>query len=238
MSKEGIFGIDVSEHQNIINWDIVKNKIQYAIIRIGWIGNKDLYLDKQFERNYSECKRLNIPIGIYVYNYCKSNERLEVGINWILEQLKDKEINLPIFLDMEDSSIREIGSEALTEQCLIFCEKIEKANYKSGIYANLDWFNHVLNINKLNELNLWLAQWTKRKKHSADFEIQMWQYGQEEIEGIDGDVDVNVLLEDLISEETPKEQNQNIEYKIEDVVTNEVIEEQKDEVTYTVKPRG
>ena len=56
-----MFGIDVSEHQGEINWEVVKPKIDFAILRLGWIGNKDNHtLDKQFERNYSECKRLCI----------------------------------------------------------------------------------------------------------------------------------------------------------------------------------
>lgn len=60
MSK---YGIDVSEHQGEINWKKVKNQVEFAILRVGWIGNKNNHTkDKQFERNYSECKRLGIPV--------------------------------------------------------------------------------------------------------------------------------------------------------------------------------
>lgn len=56
MSK---FGIDVSKHQGTIDWEKVKSQIDFAVLRIGWVGNKNNYLlDYEFIRNYTECKRL------------------------------------------------------------------------------------------------------------------------------------------------------------------------------------
>lgn len=79
MSK---FGIDVSEHQGEINWNDLKSKIDFAILRLGWIGNKDNHtLDKQFERNYNECKRLAIPVGAYIYCYANNEESAKSGAN-------------------------------------------------------------------------------------------------------------------------------------------------------------
>lgn len=58
-----MFGIDVSRHQSVIDWNKVKGSIGFAILQLGWIGNKNNHtLDVQFERNYSECKRLGIPV--------------------------------------------------------------------------------------------------------------------------------------------------------------------------------
>ena len=79
-----MFGIDVSEHNGTINWD--KVKVDFAILRLGWIGNTNNHtLDKQFEKNYKECKRLKIPVGVYVYNYCNSEKTVKSGANWTLE---------------------------------------------------------------------------------------------------------------------------------------------------------
>ena len=77
-----MFGIDVSENNGTINWDLVKDQISFAILRIGWIGNKnDNTIDNQFERNYNECKRLSIPIGVYVYCYSNSEDTAISGAN-------------------------------------------------------------------------------------------------------------------------------------------------------------
>ena len=98
-----MFGIDVSKYQANINWEKVKSQIDFAILKLGWIGNKDNHtLDPYFERNYNECKRLGIPIGIYVFNYCESETSAISGASWVIQKLKDKSIELPIYLDMED----------------------------------------------------------------------------------------------------------------------------------------
>lgn len=55
-------GIDVSKHQGVINWEKVKasGQVDFAILRAGF-GKESSQIDVQFERNYSECKRLGIP---------------------------------------------------------------------------------------------------------------------------------------------------------------------------------
>ena len=57
-------GIDVSKHQGVINWEKVKasGQVDFAILRAGF-GKESSQIDVQFERNYSECKRLGIPCG-------------------------------------------------------------------------------------------------------------------------------------------------------------------------------
>ena len=57
-------GIDVSKHQGVINWEKVKASglVNFAILRAGF-GKESSQIDVQFERNYSECKRLGIPCG-------------------------------------------------------------------------------------------------------------------------------------------------------------------------------
>lgn len=101
-------GIDISEHNGLLNWDLIKPNIDFAILRIGWIGNENNHtLDKQFFRNYEECKKRNIKTGIYVYNYCKSPETAKQGAMWLLEKINNLELELPIYIDMEDRIVNE-----------------------------------------------------------------------------------------------------------------------------------
>ena len=87
-------GIDVSSHDGNINWNSVKDNIDFAILRIGWIGNNENQIDEKFERNYNECKRLNIPIGVYVYNYVKTEARIKECADWVVGLLKNKSLEL------------------------------------------------------------------------------------------------------------------------------------------------
>ena len=46
------FGIDVSEHNGTVNWAKVAQEVDFAILRIGWVGNKNNHtLDKKFNEN-------------------------------------------------------------------------------------------------------------------------------------------------------------------------------------------
>ena len=54
-------GIDVSEHNGILDWDAIKKGgIEFAIIRSSWGHFEE---DKQFRRNVRECERVkNCPM--------------------------------------------------------------------------------------------------------------------------------------------------------------------------------
>ena len=55
-----IKGIDVSEHNGVIDWEKVRaSGIEFAMIQAGY-GHT---VDKQFKRNASECNRLGISAG-------------------------------------------------------------------------------------------------------------------------------------------------------------------------------
>ncbi len=195
-------GIDVSEWQGVIDWNKVKNDgIEFAILRLGWTGNKNNHtLDKYFERNYTECKRVGIPVGVYVYNYSNANNIKSAG-NWTVEKLKGKSLELPVYLDMEDASIRGLGKTTLTNMCIEFNTIIEKAGYWAGVYANKDWFTNYLDKDTLGaKYTLWVAQYSK----SCTLNVankDMWQYSSSgKVNGISGNVDMNIMYRDLISD--------------------------------------
>ena len=62
-------GIDVSQYQGLIDWEVVKDRIDFAIIRCGFGQDRPDQDDKLFRRNADECTRLNIPFGVYLYSY-------------------------------------------------------------------------------------------------------------------------------------------------------------------------
>ena len=72
--KNVLTGIDVSEHQENINWSTVKaSGIQYAMIRSGY-GREISQIDDYFEQNYAGAVANDIPVGIYYYSYADSPE--------------------------------------------------------------------------------------------------------------------------------------------------------------------
>lgn len=208
-----MFGIDVSENNGIINWDLVKPNINFAILRLGWIGNKNNHtLDKKFERNYAECKRLGIPVGAYVYCYCNSEETAKAGANWAMKMLQGKNIELPIYIDMEDNTIVNCGIDKLTNMCIAFNTIIEQAGLWAGVYANENWFNNYLNKEELKRrYTCWIASY-KNGVNCYKGEYDIWQNSSSsKINGISCNVDTNYMYRDLISEIGNKSVSQAVE---------------------------
>ena len=188
-------GIDVSEHNGVINWDVVKDNVDFAILRVGWIGNKNNHtIDKQFERNYSECKRVGVPVGVYVYCYSNNPQTAESGARWTVDRLQGKTLELPVYIDMEDSSISGQGRNTLTNICIAFNDVIEASGRWAGVYANLNWYNNYLNKDYIrNRYTTWIAHYgVSPDKYKGQYD--MLQYTSDgSVNGIGGRVDLSYV---------------------------------------------
>ena len=216
-------GIDVSHFQGNIDWNKVKGNIDFAILRLGWIGNNNNHtLDTKFETYYNACKSTGIPIGIYVYNYCNSEDTVKSGVEWTVNQLKDKGIDLPIYIDMEDRSIENLGKDKLTSICIAFNTVIENAGYWAGVYANLNWYTNYLNKDTIKaRYTTWVAHYgISQDRYVGQYD--MLQYSDTgKISGISGNVDMDIMYRDLINE--IKESNTGTDRKTVEELAREVI---------------
>lgn len=207
MSKT-YFGIDVSEHNGTINWTEAAKHIDFAILRVGWVGNKNNHtLDKKFKENYAAAKKAGVKIGAYVYMYSNSEVHARQGAEWTLQQLKGLSLDLPVYCDMEDSSIAGLGKTRLSNIAKAFNEVIEKGGYWAGLYANRNWFDNYLTKAVAKRFTTWIAHYTSGKdKYKGEYD--MWQNSSTgKVAGISGNVDTNYLYRDLFSEIAKKKGN-------------------------------
>ena len=201
-----IKGIDVSEFQGSINWDKVKaDGIKFAILKLGNIYDaQSNYKDSKFDTNYKNAKAEGIKIGAYIYNYCNTVDTLKEGLEWALEQLDGKKLDMPIYLDMEDKDIQGETVETLTEQCNEFAKYVKSKGYQVGVYANANWLKNELNMSDFDkDLSIWVAQYKVSKPQIENPDI--WQYTSDgSISGISGRCDMNYLYnEDIMKESGP-----------------------------------
>ena len=198
-------GIDVSQYQGNIDWDKVKKAgVDFAILRIGWTGNKKNHtLDTKFERNYAECKRVGIKVGGYVFCYSNTEKTAKDGANWTLKQLEGKTFDYPIYLAIEpNNDLNGLSKTKLTNVCLAFNKVIESNGRKAGIYSCKSWLNNKLDMEKLASYETWVAHYTSdwkdpKKDCVTDYKgaWAVWQYtSYGSVSGISGRVDLNVDL--------------------------------------------
>ena len=181
-------GIDVSSHQGVIDWEAVKGKIDYAIIRCGYGANRESQDDIYFKRNADECTRLGIPFGVYLYSYADNISWSDSEVEHVLRLVKDYQLEYPIYYDIEDKVQANLSNETLTDIVVNFCEKLEKQGYYVGVYANLNWWNTKLNSTRLDAY----AKWVARYNTVLGYDAGMWQYTSSgTIAGINGNVDMD-----------------------------------------------
>ena len=194
-------GIDVSEHQGRIDWDAVKaSGIDFAILRVGFgapsFGGR---VDYQFNRNISECERLGIPYGVYVYSYAFDNQQAADEASMVINCLSGHNPRLPVYYDLEDNSIIANGRQTgIALRAQVFCNRISAAGYEPGIYANLNWFNNILtdSVFKSSSWDHWIAQYNSQCDYTGNYSF--WQYKSNgKVPGINGNVDMNYAYVDV-----------------------------------------
>ena len=183
------FIIDVSEHQGVIDWNKAKSKIDGAIIRCGYGDDITSQDDKQYARNLSECERLGIPKGVYLYSYATTETQAKSELAHILRLIKGHPFELPIFLDVEEPGTESFSSKA----CKIICDGLKEAGFTAGVYSSTYWWNTYLT--NITSYIRWVAHWSSACGYAGEYLI--WQYGTEYVDGINGKVDSNFYYGDF-----------------------------------------
>lgn len=199
-------GIDVSEHQGRINWEQVKDHVDFVMLRAGYGRNN---IDKQFIRNIEECNRLGIPVGIYWFSYAWNEEMAKNEARYVLEAIKSYRVDYPISFDLEYDTLNyakkngvTIGKRLATDMINAFCSTIEQAGYKAMNYANPDFINNKFYNNEVN-YPLWLAWYGVSEDRAKAYNPSMWQYSESgSIPGIGtNSVDMNYCYEDFLKKD-------------------------------------
>ena len=218
-------GIDVSSYQGDIDWNKVKAAgVEYAIIRIGIRGYGsagNFKKDPKFLQNIVNATSVGIDCGVYFFTQAitkaEAEEEARKVIEWIKEAKTEKDakgnlvwpkenwkyLNYPIYFDTELSTspthtgrADKLTKSQRTETVIGFCETLKKEKYYPGIYANTDWLKNRIDMSRLQSYDVWVAHYGVSKPGYTG-KHQMWQYSSTgKINGITGNVDLNVGLFD------------------------------------------
>ncbi len=193
-------GVDVSAHQGLIDWEMVKNSgIEFAVIRAGYRGSTEgrLYEDEQFRYNIESAQSAGLPVAVYFYSQAITTEEAVKEAQFVCELLEDYTLELPVFYDWEhgDGSGRISGASGMpiTDFAVAFCEEIKTAGYEAGMYFNLDYGYHHLDLLRLQEYTLWLAEYNLPPTFSYHFDWLQYSDGGT-VPGISTTVDMDLMM--------------------------------------------
>lgn len=180
--------VDISYHNGVVDFEKLKNAVDYVIIRCGYGQNIDDQDDKQWYRNVHECERLSIPYGVYFYSYAKTKANIEGEINHCLRLLKGHNPILPVFFDSEEKGTQYVAKYNAKR----FCDAMLTNGYKAGIYASKSWYETY--IGESWGYDLWIARYASALDMNG---VDIWQYSSNgRVDGINGRCDVNHVYKD------------------------------------------
>jgi lysozyme len=188
-----IHGIDVSHHQQDIDWKLVK-AMQVKKINIGFAFIKATegtsLVDDKYKDNMESAKEVGVPRGAYHFFIPSRSGKLQ-AVNFI-ETVKLKKGDLPPVLDIEQVNGASVTD--MQERIADWLTMVEK-NYKVKpiIYTNADFYKTFL-AGRFDDYPLWVAHYLVKDKPRINRNWLFWQHSERgHITGIRSNVDFNVF---------------------------------------------
>ncbi|MGN0153166.1 MAG: glycoside hydrolase family 25 protein [Lachnospiraceae bacterium] len=193
-------GIDVSEHQGVIDWAAVAGQIDFAFIRLGYRGytSGGIAMDAYYSANIEGATAQGIPVGVYFYSQATTYEEGVEEANFVLNHLGDYALSYPIVLDREDpmsedARTNDLSAEQHTQAALGFLETIKASGRTAMMYTNRMYYSLYLDLEQIYQYPIWYAQYADEPDWPYEFSI--WQYTESgTVPGISGPVDLNLEM--------------------------------------------
>lgn len=194
-----MLGVDVSSHQEEIDWQKVKDDgVEFAIIQLGYRGytEGEVYLDKRYKENLSGAKSVGLKVGVYFFSQALSLSEAEQEAEFVLQALNGEKLDFPVFYDWEEvRGGRTDGklTSVITDYARAFCDKVSAGGYETGVYFNQLYGYLYLRLEELSDVMFWVAEY--REALSFSYDTAMWQFTSAgNVNGIATRADVNLYF--------------------------------------------
>ena len=191
-------GIDVSEHQQDIDWEQVKAAgVEFVMIRVGWRGQTKgaLEEDTMARRYYAGAKAAGLKVGAYFFSQAISEAEAVEEAEFVMNIIRKWDVEMPVVFDWEivDSADRTcvVDADLLTRCTKAFCDAVTRGGYRPMIYFNPYQAENLLHLEELAAYPFWLAMYDDAMDYP--YAVAMWQYScTGQVPGIETDVDMNL----------------------------------------------
>ena len=191
-------GVDVSQYQGEINWELAKKHIDFAILRCGYGQDIPGQDDPTFKRNADECTRLGIPFGVYLYSYAQNERDALSEARHVLRLIADYKMEYPIYLDLEDPRVGRLSNDQIERNCRVWADELARHDYFPGFYASYYWWRTKLTGTFFTRYTKWVARYADELGAEG---FDMWQYTDKGfVEGINAPVDRDYAYRDFPAE--------------------------------------
>ncbi len=203
-----LYGIDISTAQGDIEWDKLLFEVDFVIVR----ATQGTAQDSRFERNIEACIRLGIPYGLYFAASAITESGVAKEAAVALEYAKKYNPQYGVWYDMELAKHKILGKTVISKHLALWLETLSNAGFRAGIYTNKDWLDNRIDNALLEKYDLWYAAYPstaqkeitdapKDNRNKLSYPMaSIWQWSNKgKIDGIKGDVDLNVCYDEFVA---------------------------------------
>ena len=191
-----VHGLDISHHQEKVNWTLVDKKYKFIILKATEGQN---FLDTDFLYNWNNARLNGFVVGAYHFFVMTSSG--EAQADFYISKVPDSEKTLPPIIDLEIST-KKYKKPDVIEHLRVMVEKLEK-HYKKKVifYVNYNTYNAYIK-GEFPENKIWITDYKYFPKIDEENRWIIWQVSRRgRIEGIPGFTDKNVLRKGMTVEE-------------------------------------
>lgn len=200
-------GIDVSRYQGDIDWNAVRRAgKRFAVVRLGSSNQNGPYVDPYFARNVDQAHRAGLRVGAYYYTYAKTQDQVIAELTPFLKELEGKQLEYPVYVDVEDPSLVSLGRDALTGLVKFAMDILDQKGWFPGYYSYTEFLRQNLDTRRLEAYPLWVADYRGFVGYTGPY--GMWQYSSVgRVDGVTGNVDLDYSYKDYLPEIKAAEKN-------------------------------
>lgn len=188
--------LDTNDNYAPLDWAAIKaSGVDFVILKA---GSTKSGIEPTFEMDYAGARDAGLEIGAYYYTYSSTLDGIRADAQSLLEWLKGKKFEYPIYFDLEDPSLEALSKSMLSEMCKTFISVLQSEGYYAGLYSNHNWLAYILDTEEMiSQYEIWYARypgtsspvWDKEKYGE---QLGMWQYSDSGmIDGFDHPFDLN-----------------------------------------------
>ena len=201
--KEGAKGFDISHHQDVTYHEFVgakQNGYEFVVIRATHGTDS---VDTKFKRHYDAANKAGFVVFAYFFMYYADKEKSAREVANCLRTVKGLDLAC-VFLDMENRGeyfrgqhLSMLSKAEATERMLHAISEIEKAGFKAGLYADVDWMKNEIDMSRVPEsVLIWAADWHGKLDYTGRCEMRQYT-SVGSIAGVgSGSVDLDIMRVD------------------------------------------
>ena len=218
-----IYGIDVSKHNTVTDWNTVKaSGKKFVFIRLGWINSDgSITKDEKFEEHYAGARAVGLDVGVFVYSYLNDSKYSRASARNTVNMLEGKMITYPVAFDFEEYKISaKLSKSANTDICYEFLSEVQRLGYFAMMYTYTSFVQSYLNIDRLKPFAMWIADYRDPSGTNCPYKGTwgIWQYkgNTGKCNGVSGACDINMSKYDYAATIKAKKLNGLDKVKVEE----------------------